>query len=81
MDEWSYDAVGQAVSVSDVDPINKNLKTLKATYNYDGEGNVLTYYQRGNGGLHIHSYDRLNRLTAAHRKHGSSRTALAGCGF
>ena len=49
------------------DPTNTASKTVKSSYTYDPQGNVLTEYRSGAGGMGgvnlVHTYDALNRLT------------------
>ena len=47
--ENEYDNEGRVVKVWDIDPSQKDLKTIKHTYTYDPVGNMLTEYKRGNG--------------------------------
>lgn len=73
--ENEYDSMGRVVKIWDIDPSEKNLKTIKHTYSYDAYGNMLSEYKRGNGQGQAkedwtYQYDALNRLVQAHETHG-----------
>ncbi|MBQ3510603.1 MAG: hypothetical protein IJA90_11385 [Peptococcaceae bacterium] len=73
--ENEYDSMGRVVSIWDIDPSEKDLKTIKHTYSYDAYGNMLSEYKRGNGQGQAkedwtYQYDALNRLVQAHETHG-----------
>ena len=73
--ENEYDSMGRVVKIWDIDPSEKNLKTIKHTYTYDAYGNMLSEYKRGNGQGQAkedwtYQYDALNRLVQAHETHG-----------
>ena len=44
------------VKVWDIDPSQKDLKTIKHTYTYDPVGNMLSEYKRGKGRLTTGEY-------------------------
>ncbi len=73
--ENEYDSMGRVVKIWDIDPSQKDLKTIKHTYSYDAYGNLLSEYKRGNGQGQAkedwtYRYDELNRLVQAHETHG-----------
>ncbi len=73
--ENEYDSMGRVVKIWDIDPSQKDLKTIKHTYSYDAYGNLLSEYKRGNGQGQAkedwaYQYDELNRLVQAHETHG-----------
>ena len=74
--ENEYDSMGRVVKIWDIDPSQKDLKTIKHTYSYDAYGNLLSEYKRGNGQGQAkedwaYQYDELNRLVQAHEDHGN----------
>ena len=74
--ENEYDCMGNVVKIYDIDPSQKDLKTIKHTYTYDAYGNMLSEYKRGNGQGQAkedwaYQYDALNRLVKSHEDHGN----------
>ena len=78
-DGWSegyaYDSAWRLLSTYDTDPSSKNLKQQKNAFLYDGCGNMVYEYMRGNRAGEatvevVYAYDALHRVVSADETYG-----------
>lgn len=76
-EDYTYDTIGQLLSIYDTDSSGKDMKQQKNIFEYDVCGNMTYEYMRGNGTgestvENFYAYDALHRLTYAKENYGNA---------